>query len=716
MRVSRASAMRNALAALCAIHVSSTSLVASAASPGAGYSCEVARSDPEVGPAGEIGQAIRARSRGDWEGALQRLEVYAAKQRAEGGGELLAASLLELGNTQVLLENPSAARDSYAESESLFRRAGDAENAIRAALNDLELLLEARRRPVRQSDPPESDAGAEPSARLDAITQELDAMPTPPSELELRAAQIGLLYASVASEGESAAHSRQRAAKLLTDLAGRAAEAGDRRLESRALGSLGQVYESAGRQAEALTLTRRARHVARAIDAPDLGYRWEWQAGRIERAREREAPALSHFRRSVALLGELREESVGLATRSGASFRQRVEPVYLGLVELLLDQAGQAAADPDEHQALLSEARDVVEEWKRAELRNFFRDPCLAAQLETAPERVPGTTVVYPISLENRLELIVGRGDLLTRTAVPVSAAELEAALRDFGRALRRPASRAYRRPGSRLYAWLIAPIEPQLEKHPHDTLVFVLGGALRTVPMAALYDPHRRKHLVERYAIAVTPSLRSTQPGRSEASDTRVLFAGLRTAVQGYPALRFVEGELDAIRDHFPTEVLLDEDFSARRLESELGANLFRILHIASHGEIKAAYGESYLLSFEDRITFEKLAGMLGRTRFRDEPVELLTLSACSTAVGDERAALGLAGVAIRSGARSALASLWHVQDEATARLMAAFYEELARPGATRAGALRAAQVRLIGEVAHPYYWSPFVLFGAWL
>jgi CHAT domain-containing protein len=92
------------------------------------------------------------------------------------------------------------------------------------------------------------------------------------------------------------------------------------------------------------------------------------------------------------------------------------------------------------------------------------------------------------------------------------------------------------------------------------------------------------------------------------------------------------------------------------------------------------------------------------------------LVLSACRTAAGDERAALGLAGVAVKAGARSALASLWAVNDESTARLVAEFYRELAT-GLGKAAALRGAQLALLNDErhAHPAFWAPFLMIGDW-
>jgi CHAT domain-containing protein len=143
-----------------------------------------------------------------------------------------------------------------------------------------------------------------------------------------------------------------------------------------------------------------------------------------------------------------------------------------------------------------------------------------------------------------------------------------------------------------------------------------------------------------------------------------------------------------------------------------------FGIVHIASHGQFAPDAAESFLLTAHGRLTMTQLAQMVGRLRFRDQPLDLLTFSACETAQGNDRAALGLAGVAIQSGARSALATLWQVSDEASAALMQAFYQHLHEPGVSRAQALQQAQVKLLKQerFADPFFWAPFLLINNWL
>jgi CHAT domain-containing protein len=142
-------------------------------------------------------------------------------------------------------------------------------------------------------------------------------------------------------------------------------------------------------------------------------------------------------------------------------------------------------------------------------------------------------------------------------------------------------------------------------------------------------------------------------------------------------------------------------------------------VVHLATHGQFSSKAEDTFILTWDDRINIKQLNNVL-KTRDRRESsiIELLVLSACQTAVGDKRAALGLAGMAVRAGARSTLASLWSINDAATASFMIKFYQNLADNKVTKAEALRRAQLALLQnpEYRHPYFWAPFILVGNWL
>ncbi|MCP5086130.1 MAG: CHAT domain-containing protein, partial [Rhodobacteraceae bacterium] len=267
-----------------------------------------------------------------------------------------------------------------------------------------------------------------------------------------------------------------------------------------------------------------------------------------------------------------------------------------------------------------------------------------------------------------------------------------------------------------RLYQWLIEPFQSELASREIDTLVFVPDGILRTVPMSALYDG--RHFLIEKYAVAITPGMELTDPRPLDRQQLRGVFGGLSKAVRGFPALAHVSGELQSIQQSYGGTLLLNEDFQLDRLQQSLSDERLNVLHIATHAEFKGDIDNSFLLTFDGRLTINELADYVGLFRFRKNPLELLVLSACETAQGDDRAALGLSGVAIKAGARSALGALWKVNDVATSRLISDFYEQLKDPAVSRAVALQRAQRDLIEDLSyrHPGYWSAFLLLNSWL
>ena len=211
------------------------------------------------------------------------------------------------------------------------------------------------------------------------------------------------------------------------------------------------------------------------------------------------------------------------------------------------------------------------------------------------------------------------------------------------------------------------------------DILVFVPDGPLRTIPMAALHDG--QQFLISKYAIATTPGLKLTDPRPLPRGNARMLALGLSEAVQGFPALPYVAAELATLQRLYSAEVLLNQRFLVPSVEKELQEKPFSMVHIASHGQFDSDAKKTFLLTFDDKLTMDHLEQMVGRLRFREDALELLTLSACQTAAGDDRAALGLAGVAIKAGARSALATLWFIDDQASSELIAEFYRPLQEP-----------------------------------
>jgi CHAT domain-containing protein len=318
--------------------------------------------------------------------------------------------------------------------------------------------------------------------------------------------------------------------------------------------------------------------------------------------------------------------------------------------------------------------------------------------------------------LPDRTELLVSLPAGLKKFSVPIQGDIINKEAVEFRKKLEKRTTREFLPHAQQLYDWLIRPFEPELTSIKVDTLVFVPDGPLRTVPMAALHDGEQ--FLINKYAVAVTPGLSLTDPRPISGESLKILLVGLTESTQGFPPLPYVSSELQTIQSFYPSKLLVNEEFMTSSLRKALADEQFALVHIASHAQFDNDVARTFLLTFDDRVTLDRLGQYVGLLRFRAEPLELLTLSACDTATGDDRAALGLAGVAVKAGARSALATLWHINDLATSDLVGEFYKQLQEPGVSKAVALQRAQLRMLNDrrYEHPGYWSPFILINNWL
>ncbi|MCB1878364.1 MAG: CHAT domain-containing protein [Chromatiales bacterium] len=534
---------------------------------------------------------------------------------------------------------------------------------------------------------------------LSLVTVSVTAVPSKP-ELEalLQTAQAAL---------QSTPATAWRALTQARDLA---ESLGDSNGQSRAAGLLAGIYLAQDRAAEAARLNDQAIFFAQESVDSNLLYRWHWQGAQIARQLDNIDQAILHYRDAARNV-----EQSGAAT---AQYREVLGPLYLQWADLLLQRAA-AKTDP---QADLREARAAVERLKTAELRDYFLDACVTAAQSRATEADAGlaaTAVIYPVLLDDRTEILLSLPDGIRQHTVPVSSSQMRETAYAFRQLLEKRATNQYLRPARTLYDWLIRPLEADLQAANIRTLVLVPDGPLRTIPLAALNDG--QSFLVERYALATTPGLTLTDASPLKRERPRILLNGLTESVQGFPALPAVERELDAIETLFdqPARRRLENgQFVLNNVESELSRRPYNVVHIASHGEFASDIRNSFLLTYRERMTMDRLEEYMQFRRYSDQPVELLTLSACQTAAGDDRSALGLAGVAIKAGARSALGTLWFVNDEASSQLITDFYRHLLEPGQTKASALQLAQRSLITDprYRHPGYWSPFLLIGNWL
>jgi CHAT domain-containing protein len=477
-----------------------------------------------------------------------------------------------------------------------------------------------------------------------------------------------------------------------------------------------------GKSADALVLSRHAAVLAQDLKSPDILFRWQWQIARLVASQHQLEPAISAYKSAVATLRDIRHD-MSLHFGNGSyhsSFRNAAGSIYFELADLLLQRADRDKSDGD-IQADLLEARDTAEDLKSAELEDYFQDDCanlLKAKITKIGMISNTAAVIYIIPLHDRTEILVDLpSSRIERVKSDVTAEQLEQTATAFRFDLEKRTTDEYLAEAQQLYDWLIAPTLPLL-KDDIDTLVFVPDGALRTIPMAALYDGEH--FLIEKYAIATTPGLTLMEPKPLATQKTNMIINGLSEGVQGFPALPNVPAEVSKIESLYGGPELMNGQFVQKNVDKEFATDTtYSIVHIASHGHFDNDAKKTFVLTYDGKLTLDQLEQMIRPAQLKDRPVELLTLSACQTAAGDDRAALGLAGIAVKAGARSALASLWFVNDESSSALIGDFYTNLHNEaGISKAKALQQAQIKLLSDprYGHPCYWAPFQIIGNWL
>ncbi len=601
-------------------------------------------------------------------------------------------ALFSLGNLVEAQDQPQAALEYY-------QKAGVENSPVRlqAQIHQLDLLVKLDRLQDAQK-------------LLLLIQSQLANLP--PSQTTIYA-QIELAERLVKLDAKQVT----TAARLLATAQQQAKILGNPRAESYTLGRLGQLYEQTQQWQEAKRLTQEALSLTQAIRTPEIAYQWQWQMGRLLKATGKKSEAIASYTEAVNTLQSLRQDLVATNQDVQFSFRDNIEPVYRELVDLLLQSPQQRAGEVSQEN--LSLARSTIEALQLAELANFFREACLDTQPQPIDRIDPTAAVIYPIILRDRLEVILSLPNQpLRHYATLLPQAQVEEVINQMRQSLRRTSFAQERMSVAQtIHRWLVQPAVDDLTRESIKTLVFVLDGSLRNIPMAALHDG--KQYLIEQYRIAIAPSLELLTPRPLARTQLKAVIGGLSQGSQAFSPLPGVKEEVSKISATVPATTLLDQQFTTAALSTDVKQQKFSIIHLATHGQFSSKASETFILTWDGRIDVKQLNTLLANRDLSDSPpIELLVLSACQTAKGDRRAALGLAGVAVRSGARSTLATLWTVSDESTANFMVQFYQEFLKLDVTKAEAVRVAQLHLLKqpEFSHPYYWAPFILVGNWL
>lgn len=402
-------------------------------------------------------------------------------------------------------------------------------------------------------------------------------------------------------------------------------------------------------------------------------------------------------------------------------------------------------------QEKVAEAVPLVEQNWEKEYGNYFKTKLSYTSMSAknisdtlakiAKQTGKNSAVIYLIGRPSQLEivLITPNGQLIHKRIVDAKKELLQKQVQEFTKFVVNPAYRTnnnYRSSAQQLYQWLIAPIEAELQAQGIDTLLFCVGNGLRTLPFAALHDG--KQFLVEKYSVSRIPAFKLTDTVYTDLRNARVLAMGASEFKEQNPLPAVPIELLSITKNLWQGKSFLNQDFTVTNLQTQRASQVFKIIHLATHADFQSGEpSNSYVQFWDKKVTLDQMK-QLG---WNNPLVELLVLSACRTAIGDEDAELGFAGFALQARVKSVLASLWNVSDEGTLALMTEFYRDL-KTAPIKAEALRQAQISMLqGQVrlqdghlqtsrgnitlpralaeldnedlSHPYYWAAFTIVG---
>ncbi|MEO0867443.1 MAG: CHAT domain-containing protein [Cyanobacteria bacterium J06642_11] len=645
----------------------------------------------------------------------------------------LAASQLTLANIIYSQAQSFRSRGDEAKAEretqtalNLYQQvieySENAEYGFRAQLNQLSIFIDNNR--------------LAPALELwQTIQPQIETLPTSRSGIYARI-NLAQNLPTLVKSNQANAPKWSTVLNILTTADQQANDLGDQRADAYATGYLGNIYQQMGDYATAKQLTEQALFTAKTVNAADITCRWYEQLGDLQQIQGDNVNAIATYTGAVDTLKTLRTDLLTINPEVLFSFKDSIEPVHRKLVSLLLDNSQTAIS-----QERLTRARSTIESLQVEELNNFLRAACIDAQTVKL-EEIEGTdqtAIIYPILLGNRMELLVnlpGERQLHRYSSAIANNGKNAAAnvqLEDTIQQLREGIGLQYNsislrflEPAQQLYDLILEArannnhtLAADLNTYQTKTLVFIPDGSLRNIPMAALYNSKTEQFLIEQYQIATTPGLTLLAPKPLPKQQLNALMFGITQEIREFSELPNVQSEVDEICGLITCQPQIDEAFTREQLKQAVQNSSEPIIHLATHGQFSSQLEDTFILAWDQNISVNDFSEWLSDSRDRKNPVELLVLSACETARGDSRASLGLAGMAVRAGARSTMASLWQVSDEATSLMMQEFYNQLAQPGTTKAAALQKAQLTVLKQYPqyqHPYYWAGFIILGNWL
>ncbi len=542
-------------------------------------------------------------------------------------------------------------------------------SAIRAKLNWLEYTTNTRE--IRE-----------------IVAQDLEQLPS-----NHRKIQLLISWAKVSQEPEKPLQKALQLAEEIKDYLGLAIASAE----------LGQIYEQQKQYEIALTYTEEAEKYIYPFLFYEYLYQYQWQEGRIYEGLNQPEQAKSAYRRSLDSLQKIRNQIAFSSKETEFDFQKSIEPIYRSLLTLLL--TNNPSSDD------LQQSLAIFDQFQLAQLENLFADVCFTGENQDLTSRfqAENIAIITPIILDQSLHIIALTPDgQYYHHAEKISSREINQKIAQWRLDLEDISKEKYLINSTFFYEIIFKPFEEIMAQINPSVIVFINDGLLRNVPMAALFDSNNQQFLIEKYPISVALG-QNFFPSVSQPLPNISLAFGLSEALPPVNIpLPNVETELKSVKKIINADTALNQEFTRPNLVAKIKENNLSVLHLATHGEFTGLIENSFIQAYDRILTTPELEEIL----ISADGIDLLTLSACETAAGDNRAVMGLAGVAIRTGIPSVLSTLWSVSDLTTAKMIADFYQHW-QSEQNKARALQKVQMEQIRQQSHPRIWSPFVLIG---
>jgi len=404
---------------------------------------------------------------------------------------LLAQLLNELGYADVLLLDYRSAYNTFDESYQVSRSINDKSLMLLALINKQRSAIALGNKRVLSGG----------FSRIEKLINEIGRK----NQVAGERISLGTLYRSALIKLKLDKQLRKKAFDQYQQALKTAKKQNDLRLESLALGYLGQIYSDEGQYETAETYSKQALEKAQKFDLLTLLYRWQLQLARIYRASRERDKAINYYYQTLET-----QKRIGLKNflRYERSYSDDIKPVYEELLQLTFQKLETMTKNKN---TWLKEIINYVQQFKQAEIEAFCLADCQFSIRENKDDLNQGNAVLIPLSLEDELHVLLITQAGITHQKQNVAKTLLRKNVIKIQQSIFQN-NKNYLSSSKKLYKWLIAPFSQTLVKNNVQSLSVVAMNELMEIPFVALYDG--KHYLIENYDVTLTAHIHEDHSG----------------------------------------------------------------------------------------------------------------------------------------------------------------------------------------------------------